>query len=136
MAKIKNIHEWEKAVVTMLNFDGWELEHTGEGMEWYDAKGKSPKGFDCVIEMKFRDKYYEEKLIEKDKLERLLSLDMVAIYFVADSKGNYMFWLNNILLPPVVQLYCPTTTMWSKKKMRKDCYLLTESQASIININE
>ena len=41
--KIKDIHKWEKAVVMVLNLDGWELSHTGEGMEWYDAKGKTPK---------------------------------------------------------------------------------------------
>ncbi len=134
--KIKDIHKWEKAVVMVLNLDGWELSHTGEGMEWYDAKGKTPKGYDCVIEMKFRDKHYEDKLIEKDKLERLLSLNVVALYFVADSKGNYMFWLNDLELPEVKTLYCPETTMWNSRKVKKECYLLNESKAVVININE
>ena len=134
--KIKDIHKWEKAVVIVLNLDGWELSHTGEGMEWYDAKGKTPKGYDCVIEMKFRDKHYEDKLIEKDKLERLLSLNVVALYFVADSKGNYMFWLNDLELPEVKTLYCPETTMWNSRKVKKECYLLNESKAVVININE
>lgn len=133
---IKDIHKWEKAVVMVLNLDGWELSHTGEGMEWYDAKGKTPKGYDCVIEMKFRDKHYEDKLIEKDKLERLLSLNVVALYFVADTKGNYMFWLNDLELPEVKTLYCPETTMWNSRKVKKDCYLLNESKAVVININE
>ena len=134
--KIKDIHKLEKAVVMVLNLDGWELSHTGEGMEWYDAKGKTPKGYDCVIEMKFRDKHYEDKLIEKDKLERLLSLNVVALYFVADSKGNYMFWLNDLELPEVKTLYCPETTMWNSRKVKKECYLLNESKAVVININE
>lgn len=134
--KIKDIHKWEKAVVMVLNLDGWELSHTGEGMEWYDAKGKTPKGYDCVIEMKFRDKHYEDKLIEKDKLERLLSLNVVALYFVADTKGNYMFWLNDLELPEVKTLYCPETTMWNSRKVKKECYLLNESKAVVININE
>ena len=133
---IKDIHKWEKAVVMVLNLDGWELSHTGEGMEWYDAKGKTPKGYDCVIEMKFRDKHYEDKLIEKDKLERLLSLNVVALYFVADTKGNYMFWLNDLELPEVKTLYCPETTMWNSRKVKKECYLLNESKAVVININE
>ncbi len=133
---IKDIHKWEKAVIWFLNLDGWELEHTGEGMEWYDAKGKTPKGFDCVIEMKFRDKYYEDKLIEKDKLERLLSLNVVALYFVADTKGNDMSWLNDLKLPEVKELYCPETTMWNSRKVKKQCYLLKESEAVVININE
>tara|TARA_R110000824_G_scaffold271961_6_gene460477 strand:- start:7593 stop:7997 length:405 start_codon:yes stop_codon:yes gene_type:complete len=132
---IKDIHKWEKAAIMVLNLDGWELEHTGEGMEWYDAKGKTPKGHDCVVEMKFRDKYYEDKLIEKDKLERLLSLGVVAIYFVADTKGNYMYWLNDLKLPKVTPLYCPKTTLWNSGKVKKDCYLLKESEAVVININ-
>lgn len=136
MGYIDNIHEWEKSVVLLLNFDGWDLEHTGDGMEYYDAVGKTPKGHDCVVEMKFRDKYYYDKMIEKDKLDRLLALNVVALYFVADPRGNYLFWLNNIKLPEVQQMYCPATTMWSKKKIKKDCYLLKESDASIININE
>jgi len=120
----------------ILNLDGWELEHTGDGMEWYDAKGKTPKGHDCVIEMKFRNKHYPEKMLEKYKLERLLSLGVVAIYFVADSKGNYMYWLNNLKLPEPVQLYCPETTLWNSRKVKKDCYLLDEKDAVVININE
>lgn len=132
---IKDIHKWEKATVMLLNLDGWELEHTGEGMEWYDAKGKTPKGHDCVVEMKFRDKYYEDKLIEKDKLERLLGLNVVAVYFVADTKGNYIYWLNDLKLPKITQLYCPETTLWNSRKIKKDCYLLKESEAVVININ-
>lgn len=132
---IKDIHKWEKSTVMLLNLDGWELEHTGEGMEWYDAKGKTPKGHDCVVEMKFRDKYYEDKLIEKDKLERLLGLNVVAVYFVADTKGNYIYWLNDLKLPKITQLYCPETTLWNSRKIKKDCYLLKESEAVVININ-
>ena len=28
---IDKIHNWEKAVVTLLNLDGWKLTHTGKG---------------------------------------------------------------------------------------------------------
>ena len=64
---IKTINEWEKAVVFLLNLDGWDLKHCGDGNSRYDAKGKTPKGKDCIIEMKFRNKYYEDKMLEKDK---------------------------------------------------------------------
>ena len=63
---LTNIHKLEKAVIMILNIDGWELEWTGEHFEHYDAKGKTPKGLDCVIEMKFRTKYYEEKMLENE----------------------------------------------------------------------
>ena len=64
---IKDVHKWEQAVITLLNLDGWNLKHTGEGFEHYDAIGTSPKGTEVVIEMKFRKKYYKEKLRIRQK---------------------------------------------------------------------
>lgn len=40
---IKDIHKWEKAVIMLLNLDGWNLTHTGEGFEHYDAVGFAPE---------------------------------------------------------------------------------------------
>tara|TARA_R110001583_G_scaffold131943_2_gene283788 strand:- start:1776 stop:2186 length:411 start_codon:yes stop_codon:yes gene_type:complete len=133
---IQKIHRWEKALIMFLNIDGWKLIHTGNSYESYDAKGKTPKGFDCVIEMKFRTKYYEEKMLEKYKYDSLMSLgkDLIKLYFVNDPKGNYMFYLNKLVLPSAVEMYCPDTTMWTKKRLKKPVYLLEENQASIINI--
>ena len=54
---LKKINKWEKAVVFLLNLDGWDLKWCGDGFTRYDAIGKTPKGKDCVIEMKFRNKY-------------------------------------------------------------------------------
>jgi hypothetical protein len=135
--KINKIHTWEKAVIAVLNILGWELEWTGEKFESWDAKGKTPKGLDCVIEMKFRDKYYEEKLLEKSKYDTLMKLpeDIVKIYFVNDPKGNYMYWLNKLEMPNLIKLYCPDTSFWTKKRLKKEVYLLKENQASRINLN-
>tara|TARA_R110000737_G_scaffold34815_3_gene53421 strand:+ start:303 stop:755 length:453 start_codon:yes stop_codon:yes gene_type:complete len=133
---IKQIHNWEKAVVTLLNLDGWDLKHSGEGSESWDAIGKTPKGQDCVIEMKFRNKYYDTKIIEKFKYDKLIGTNKVALYLVNDPKGNYMFWLNNLKELETKNMYCPDTTLWTKKKVSKPCYLLKESDAAIININE
>ena len=33
-------------------------------------------------------------------------------------------------------MYCPDTTLWTKKKVLKPCYLLKEKDAAIINLNE
>ena len=134
---IAKINKWEQAVVLLLNFDGWELEWTGEGFTHYDAKGKTPKGFDCVIEMKFRNKYYKEKMLEKYKYDALMALDkdIIKIYFVNDPKGNFMYWLNTLKMPTPIKKYCPDTTMWTKKRLLKDVYLLKENEASRININ-
>jgi hypothetical protein len=95
--KLDLIHKFEKALVTALNLDGWRLVHTGETMLPYDAQGITPKGLKCVIEMKFRDKYYETKILEVGKYNNLMKMDsdIQKFYFVNDPKGNYMFWLND-----------------------------------------
>lgn len=132
---LSKIHLYEQAVVQILNMDNWDLKWAGDGFEHYDAIGKTPKGHDCVIEMKFRNKYYKEKMLEVYKYEQLISMDseIVKLYFVSDPKGNYLYWLNYLEMPEPVEMYCPDTTMWTKKRLLKPVYLLTEQQASIIN---
>ena len=92
---IKNVHKWEQAVITLLNLDGWNLKHTGDGFEHYDAIGTSPKGTEVVIEMKFRKKYYKEKMLEVYKYDKLIETGKIALYFVNDPKGNYMYWITH-----------------------------------------
>jgi hypothetical protein len=135
---IDEVHKWEQAIVILLNFDGWELEWCGGGFEHFDAKGKTPKGFDCVIEMKFRNKYYEDKLLEKYKYDQLMLMDdsIVKLYFINDPKVNCLFWLNDIKMPDPKDMWCPDRTFWNSKKVKKPCYLLNENLASIINKND
>jgi hypothetical protein len=132
---IERIHKFEQTVVTFMNeFQDWQLEWSGGGFEHYDAKGLTPKGHQCVIEMKFRNKYYSDKLLEKDKYDALMKMDeeIVKLYLVADPKATYLFWLNYLEMPVVKELYCPDTTLWTKKKVLKKVYLLTEDMASIV----
>ena len=133
---IKKIKQLENAIVLLLNFDGWDLKVSEKDTEIFDAYGKTPKGFDCVIEMKFRNKYYKTKMLEKHKFDNLMKLrkDVIKIYFVADTKGNYMYWLNTLKMPKTIRKYCPDTTIWTKKRLLKDVYLLEENDASIINL--
>jgi hypothetical protein len=133
--KVDTIHKFEKAIVWFLNLDGWNLTHTGQEYEAYDAKGTTPKGRECVIEMKFRKTYYETKMLEVSKYKRLMDLDenIVKIYFVADPNGTYFFWLDGIENLKSVDKYCPRTTLWGSKKKTKEVYLLDESLASIVN---
>ena len=134
---IKKVNQWEKAVVILLNSEGWDLKWSGEGFSRYDAVGKTPKGFDCVIEMKFRNKHYDTKMLEKDKYDSLMRLDkdIIKIFYVFDPKGNFLYYLNTLKLPKPVKKYCPDTTMWTKKKLLKEVYLLEENGAVVININ-
>lgn len=135
---LNKVHQLEKAMVLLLNFEGWELEWTGGGSERWDAKGKTQKGYDCVIEMKFRNKHYPTKMLEKDKYDALMSLDkdVIKIYLVNDKKGNFLFYLNTLKMPAAVKKYCPDTTIWTKKRLLKDVYLLEEKDALRINLNK
>tara|TARA_B100001939_G_C16887149_1_gene593632 strand:- start:150 stop:569 length:420 start_codon:yes stop_codon:yes gene_type:complete len=138
MSTIKDIHKWERVVVALLNLDGWELVWSKNEFEHYDARGLTPKGYECVIEMKFRNDYYEEKLLEKYKYDKLMAMDenIVKLYFVNDPKANYMFWLNKLNPTKIVKLWCPETTLWKSKKVLKDCYLINERDAIIKNLND
>ena len=135
---LNKVHQLEKAMVLLLNFEGWELEWTGGGSERWDAKGKTQKGYDCVIEMKFRNKHYPTKMLEKDKYDALMSLDkdVIKIYLVNDKKGNFLFYLNTLKMPAAVKKYCPDTTIWTKKRLLKNVYLLEEKDALRINLNK
>ena len=134
---LQRVNELEKGIVGILNLDGWDLEWCGGGYDHYDAKGYTPKGKECVIEMKFRNKYYETKMLEVYKYNKMMEMDkdIVKLYFINDPKANYMFWLNDIVLGDPVELKCPSTTLWNQNKRPKMVYLLEESQASIINEN-
>jgi hypothetical protein len=127
-------HKWEQGIIHLMNLDGWQLEWTGEGMEHYDAKGKTPKGFDCVIEFKLRHKYYPTKILEKVKYDFLMEEQCMKFYYVFDSNGNYLYHLDTLKLPEQTAINCKATEKFeSSKLIDKFCYMLSESQASIIN---
>ena len=133
---IETINKFEKTVVSFLNeFEGWDLKWSEGKYEHYDASGLTPKGHRCVMEMKFRNKYYKDKLLEKYKYDKLMEMDseIVKLYFVSDPKGTYLYWINYLEMPKVKELYCPDTTLWTKKKLLKKVYLLTEDMASIVH---
>jgi hypothetical protein len=132
---IEKIKDWELATVNLLNLDGWDLK-VSKDYDHYDAIGLTPKGLKCVIEMKFRNDYYEEKMLEKAKYDKLMQMyDYVKIYFVNDAKGNYFFWLDDMVMPEVKTMRLPKQTLWDKTRIAKEIYLLPESKATIINRN-
>lgn len=138
MNKIQKVNKFEKALVKLLNtFDDWNLEWVGDQNLCYDAKGYTPKGEKCVIEFKFRKKYYDTKLLEKKKYEALMKLpnDVVKIYFVSDPKGNYWYWLDKLADMKLINKSCPSTSYWNNQKVIKEIYLLTEEIASIVQKN-
>jgi len=123
---LSRVHQFEQSIVSLLNLQGWHLEWCGGGYEHFDS---------VVMEIKWRKKYYEKKMIEKYKYDKLLAEDAEALYLVADPKGHYIFWLNDLAKQETVELYCPDTTLWTKKRNNKECYLLDERDAHKIHIN-
>jgi len=134
---IEQTHVWEQGIIQLLNLDGWELKWTGGEFEHYDAKGKTPKGYNCIVEFKIRNEYYPTKLLEKFKYDHLMiQKDCLKFYYVFDSKGNYLYFLDQLKLPEETNLQAGSTTYFdNKNKVNKSVYMLTESQASIINKN-
>lgn len=133
---LETINKFERIVVKFLNeFEDWDLKWSEGKYEHYDASGYTPKGHPCCIEMKFRNKYYKDKLLEKYKYDKLMEMDseIVKLYFVSDPKGTYLYWINYLEMPEIKELYCPDTTFWTKKKKLKQVYLLTEDMASIVH---
>lgn len=130
--------KYEKAISLMMNaFLGFQLNWVGDENTFYDLRGLTPNKNKCVVEIKVRQKYYKDKMLEKYKYDKLMTLpdDVVKLYYVFDKKGSYLFWLNQIELPPVKTIKCPSTTMWSKDRKDKEVYLLPERLASIVDLN-
>jgi hypothetical protein len=117
-----------------MNLDGWQLEWTGEEFEHYDAKGKTPKGFDCVVEFKLRHAYYPTKILEKYKYDKLMAMNCMKFYYVFDSGGNYLYHLDTLLTPTPSLIKCKATEKFDNIGLiDKECFMLSESQASIVN---
>lgn len=127
-------HKWEQGIIHLMNLDGWQLEWSGEAFEHYDAKGKTPKGFDCVVEFKLRHAYYPTKILEQFKYNKLIAEDCLKFYYVFDSKGNYLYFLDTLKLPIATSVNCKTTEKFGNTDLKdKSVYMLSESQAAIIN---
>ena len=71
---------WEENVINAMYNVGWDLNLSENEYEHYDAYGKTPKGFDCVIELKRRHKYYPDKVMEVYKYERLMEMECLIIH--------------------------------------------------------
>lgn len=128
-------HKWEQGIIHLMNLEGWELEWCGGEFSYFDAKGKTPKGFDCVIEFKLRHAYYPTKILEDFKYKHLMEVpNCLKFYYVFDSKGNYLYYLDTLKLPELTAISCKTTEKFTNREpIDKQCYMLSESQASIVN---
>jgi len=81
-----------EAVVMILNtFDGWDMEYKPSDEFGYDAFGKTPKEFPCVMKFKYDN---QEPWISREEYDKLMKVhDGVTILYVyVNSTINYMFW--------------------------------------------
>jgi hypothetical protein len=70
---LETINRFEKIVVKFLNeFEDWNLKWSEGKFEHYDASGTTPKGHRCVMEMKFRNKYYEEVYLLTEEMASIV----------------------------------------------------------------
>ena len=102
--------------------------------------------YDCeddnyIAEIKVRDKYYKDKLIEADKWLRCCALaqekNKQFLYIVRDERGTFVFNLSKhaqAFADLETNLYfCPKTTEFGNtEKIEKKVMLLPESYAVII----
>ena len=94
---IEKIHLLEQQLVFLLNLDGWKLEWTGEDYSHYDAMGLDLNDQKCIIEFKFRNEAYIDKMLEVYKYQALLDVDVPKRYYaVIDFKGCWIFDLDSI----------------------------------------
>jgi len=134
MSQQTSHHKWEQGIIHLLNLDGWDLQWCGDGFEHYDAKGKTPKGFDCVMEFKLRHKYYPTKILEQYKYDKLMEEpNCMKFYYVFDGGGNYLYHLDTLVLPELVNINTTVTHKYDNQNLiDKKCYMLSESQAAIL----
>ena len=126
---------WEQKILTAMNSIGWNLTLSENEYEHYDAYGKTPKGFDCVIELKRRHKYYADKVMEVYKYEKLMEMECLKFYYVFDTRGNYLFFLDKLILPCSLLIQSAETIIFDKKNIiDKRVYFLSESKAILKNI--
>jgi len=126
---------WEQKILTAMNSIGWNLILSENQYEHYVAYGKTPKGFDCVIELKRRHKYYADKVMEVYKYEKLMEMECLKFYYVFDTRGNYLFLLDKLELPCSLLIQSAETIVFDKKNIiDKRVYFLSESKAILKNI--
>jgi hypothetical protein len=95
----------ERAVVQVMNLDGWQLESVTDNK----AKGLTPRGKTCSLILRV-EKQEKTPYITKKDYEQLMSASgEVKVYFYSDTKVNYLYWVNDIIVGEESALISDTT---------------------------
>ena len=115
----------EQAVIEVMNIDGWNLKLETPSV----ATGITGKGKTCRMIMRINKEQDEIILSRKDYRTLMSSPEEVKLYFYANPKANYIYWLNDLIVGEPVEVVSDTT-LFGEVKVG---YYLEESQASITN---
>lgn len=129
------ISELETQLVFLLNLDGWKLTKCRDVFSIFDAYGYDTNGQKCIVEFKFRQEYYDTKMLENKKYQSLINLNYVKKYYcVIDSAGAFMFDLSNIDKSDFHIIDLPKKTITDKpEKKQKEIYFLKNDDAIVYN---
>ena len=105
------IYELENQLIFLLNMSGWKIKWSEEKYCRYDAIGTDLNGHSCVLEFKFRRKFYKTKILETKKYNALLDQNKEMYYCVVDEKGCHIYDLQNLNRNNLIELHLPKETI-------------------------
>lgn len=107
-----DVYELENELIFLLNMAGWKIRWSKEKYCRYDAIGTDLKGQSCVLEFKFRRKFYPTKILETKKYYALDQQPQRKKYYcVVDQKGCHIYDLANIDRLNLIALQLPKETI-------------------------
>lgn len=106
-----DVYVLENELIFLLNMSGWKIKWSEEKYCRYDAIGTDLKGQSCVLEFKFRRKFYKTKILETKKYNALLDQNKEMYYCVVDEKGCHIYDLQNLNRNNLIELHLPKETI-------------------------
>ena len=85
----------------------------------------------CVIELKCRNKLYDDLMLEKTKYDSLKKLNYSALYINSTPKGIYIFNINDIKPNWITDTSMPKQTEFSNNEKIEKTYTLISVHNSI-----
>ena len=123
----------ERGVIKYLNYKGLKLKESFNKYNSFDAYDNN-----YIVEIKVRDKYYSDKMLEASKLytnyQQAQLSNKYFLYVVKDSRGTWIYNISRdidkIISSEPQKILCPAQTEFNNnKKIFKICYLLPDSMA-------
>ncbi len=122
----------ELRIKHLLNSRGCDLKMAQDQYEVYDLYGYDKDGNNIIFEIKERDKWWEEFLIDKSKVDKLSSLKPKAFLVCSVDGVDYVYDINYIKTCRVESRYMNRTTAsefyGSGHKVLKESYYFNSNK--------